>query len=292
MHIEIRIPFPRPAYMIFVIGLIMGVFIATGWEKETPTVDAVDAVGGQTETQANVEAEQDMDRERIKQAVLSRREEILRYNIQKLEEEAKQFGGEAEETLSENRKVLLAILKEKRASEELLKKSLEQIWESQGIAYTGQTGDIGMKLSWPAKPTLGISATFEDTDYIKRFGVAHHAVDIPVEQGTVIKAPAAGTVSVVKDNGLGYSYVTIDHGNGLETVYGHVSGFIAKVGDKVDRGDPVAYSGGRPGSPGAGLMTTGSHLHFAVRYKGQLVDPLKYLETWPGLTKFGEQHTH
>jgi murein DD-endopeptidase MepM/ murein hydrolase activator NlpD len=71
--------------------------------------------------------------------------------------------------------------------------------------------------------------------------------------------------------------VTIRHDNGLATLYGHVSGFLVQEGQRVRAGDPIALSGGTPGTKGAGRLTTGAHLHFEVYLDGKKVDPLEYL---------------
>ena len=64
--------------------------------------------------------------------------------------------------------------------------------------------------------------------------------------------------------------IMIDHGGGIVTLYGHNSKLIAKVGQKVDKGDAVSLSG----TTG---LSTGPHLHFEVRVNGQYVDPLTYV---------------
>jgi murein DD-endopeptidase MepM/ murein hydrolase activator NlpD len=285
MHIEIQIP-RRPKQTMFLITLGLIVWFSTGGSPPKPAV--AESRGGEMIQQARVDAEASVNRERIRQAVLARREEILRYELMKLEEEARTLMHPvAVEQLTQSRTKLLAIIAERRASEDLLKKSLYELWDSQGTAIG--TSKLSVILDWPVEPAYGLSATFDDSAYEKRFGVAHHAIDIPVEQGSIIKAAADGVVAVVKDNGYGYSYVAIDHDVGVRTVYGHVSGFIAKEGQRVRRGDPIAYSGGRPGSPGAGLLTTGPHLHFAVRQDGKLVDPLDYLTPRPGLKISSEE---
>ena len=69
--------------------------------------------------------------------------------------------------------------------------------------------------------------------------------------------------------GLGYA-VTIDHGNGFQTIYGHNSSLLVSVGDHVYKGQQIA----RMGSTG---ISTGNHCHFAVKYYGTYVDPLNYL---------------
>ena len=61
------------------------------------------------------------------------------------------------------------------------------------------------------------------------------------------------------------------------TVYGHVSAFHVAEGDRVQKGQVIASSGGRPGSKGAGILTTGAHLHFETRMFGGAIDPFYYL---------------
>ncbi len=143
----------------------------------------------------------------------------------------------------------------------------------------GNTNSVGLlTLQWPVDPARGISAQFQDPSYKQRFGVAHNAVDIPNSQSNPIKAPADGYVVKTKDNGLGYSYIILAHTNGVMTLYGHVSNILVTSGDFVSTGDVIGEVGGRPGTKGAGFMTTGSHLHFEVFQDGKHVNPLLYLD--------------
>lgn len=132
-------------------------------------------------------------------------------------------------------------------------------------------------LHWPVSPSRGISAYFHDSSYVKTFGFAHNAIDIRTPQGSAIRAPADGIVYKVKDNGYGYSYLILAHTGGYMTVYGHVSEFDVDEGDEVISGQIVGKSGGMPGSKGAGVVTTGPHLHFEVMKGSIYVDPLFYL---------------
>lgn len=143
--------------------------------------------------------------------------------------------------------------------------------------YINSTKNDGFELDWPVRPTRGISAYFRDSSYRAVFGMDHNAIDIPQIQGTSIKAPADGVVYKVRDNGYGYSYLILAHSGGFMTVYGHISEFLVDYGEKVSKGQIVALTGGTPGSKGAGLMTTGAHLHFEVMKGGKYVDPLDYL---------------
>ena len=139
------------------------------------------------------------------------------------------------------------------------------------------------QLIWPANPARGITAYFHDSSYAARFGVSHQAIDFRLTQGSRVSAAGPGIVYKAKDNGLGYSYITLAHPNGLATVYGHISKILVAEGDIVRAGDLIGLSGGIPGTAGAGYMTTGAHLHFEVIEHGEHADPLddipeKYLD--------------
>lgn len=146
-------------------------------------------------------------------------------------------------------------------------------------AFLSESAKSQKKLEWPISPAIsGISAYYHDELYVARMGQDHFAIDIVAKQGTEIIAPADALVLKAEDSGTGFQYVLLLHKNGYMTLYGHVSSFAAEAGDLVRRGAIIAFSGGQPGTAGAGKNTTGPHLHFEVWKDNKRLDPLQYLD--------------
>lgn len=224
---------------------------------------------------------------RYQQEVLKRKADILRGELRVLEAERKSLGDQVDPALEQQFRsstiVLTSLLQDQRKAEDFIRETFSEIWEAQGRAIALGEGEteagsiVGM--TWPVEPKLGLSAIFHDPSYEQRFGFPHDAIDIPVPQGTVVRAAAGGTVKDVVDHGLGFSYITIKHAGGVSTLYGHINKFLVQSGQVVRAGDPIGLSGGRPGTLGAGL-STGPHLHFGVYKNGVAVDPESYLPTY------------
>ena len=98
----------------------------------------------------------------------------------------------------------------------------------------------------------------------------HPGLDISGDFGQQINAAADGTVTGASYNGNYGNLITIDHGFGLSTRYGHLSRFDVTVGQQVRRGQVIGFVGstGRSTSP---------HLHYEVLVNGQLTNPLRLL---------------
>jgi murein DD-endopeptidase MepM/ murein hydrolase activator NlpD len=100
-----------------------------------------------------------------------------------------------------------------------------------------------------------------------RWGRMHKGLDIKVYVGDTIRAAWSGKVRIVKYEAAGYGkYVVIQHYNGLETIYAHMSKQLVREGETVRAGEPIGL-GGNTG------RSTGSHLHFETRYKGIALNP-------------------
>ena len=110
----------------------------------------------------------------------------------------------------------------------------------------------------------------ERTDPFSGEGVIHNGVDLSAPQGTPVHCAADGIV-VHADWSGGYGrLVIVDHGNGLQTYYGHLSRFEVVTGQEIRRGDIL----GKSGSSG---RVTSPHLHYEVRLAGNPVNPYPYL---------------
>jgi len=122
---------------------------------------------------------------------------------------------------------------------------------------------------WPVEGQ--VTGSFgERIDPFNGEGAFHSGVDIGSSYGHPIVAPADGIVTVTDTMGGYGKTIMIDHGNGISTRYGHLSGFAVTAGQRVQRGEVIGYVGesGR---------STGPHLHYEVRINDTPVNPYKYL---------------
>lgn len=100
----------------------------------------------------------------------------------------------------------------------------------------------------------------------------HKGIDMACPQGTPIRACCGGTVAMTSYSNLYGNYVIINHGNGYQTLYGHMSKKVAKAGQVVSQGQLIGYVG----STG---YSTGPHLHLSVYKNNKVIDPLTVLKT-------------
>jgi murein DD-endopeptidase MepM/ murein hydrolase activator NlpD len=133
---------------------------------------------------------------------------------------------------------------------------------------------VGAPSLWPV---IGpITSSFgEREDPFNGEGAFHSGVDISSTFGSPVHAAADGVVNTASmASGYGREII-IDHGNGIETLYGHLSGFAVTAGEQVRQGQVIGYVGmsGR---------STGPHLHYEVRIHNTPVNPHRYLRETMG----------
>lgn len=217
---------------------------------------------------------------------LNNQNDLLNLKKEKLEEEKEKLEAEAVEKAN----ILTLVGDSEKEYQRLLAKakaeqheaaaeiaSMEKSMREKIASMEGKKLNINDNgIAWPVTKNY-ITTYFHDPDYPFRYIFEHPGIDIRAAQGTTLTAAASGYVARVKDGGLGYSYIMIVHADGLSTVYGHVSKIYVKEDDYVIQGQRIGLTGGMPGSPGAGSLTTGPHLHFEIRLNGIPVDPLGYI---------------
>jgi murein DD-endopeptidase MepM/ murein hydrolase activator NlpD len=98
----------------------------------------------------------------------------------------------------------------------------------------------------------------------------HEGVDLSAKTGTTVRAAMDGKIIKTGNSAIYGKYIIISHGNGFETLYGHLSVYVVKEGVFVYQGTKIAESGGTG-------QVTGPHLHFGVYKNGKSVNPLDYL---------------
>ena len=122
---------------------------------------------------------------------------------------------------------------------------------------------------WPVEGQ--VTASFgERIDPFNGEGAFHSGVDIGSTYGAPVIAPADGVVTFSDQLGGYGRAIKIDHGHGISTRYGHLSGFAVTAGQAVHRGDVIGFIG-------TSGRSTGPHLHYEVRINDTPVNPYKYL---------------
>jgi murein DD-endopeptidase MepM/ murein hydrolase activator NlpD len=128
---------------------------------------------------------------------------------------------------------------------------------------------------WPA-PQASISQPFGPSQYwfepaYGSYPHFHTGIDLVEPFGSPIFAADDGVVALVGSSSSGYGhYVVIAHSGGLDTLYGHLSTALVKVGQTVSQGQPIGLEGSTGNS-------TGAHLHFELRINQQPINPAPYL---------------
>jgi murein DD-endopeptidase MepM/ murein hydrolase activator NlpD len=173
-------------------------------------------------------------------------------------------------------------------SQQAYSQSLDQLSALRRTALAGQVyqpfnlstrhpfGNLGDVLNLANAPSLWpvvgpVTSSFgEREDPFNGEGAFHAGIDISSTFGQAVRATADGTVEMA-DRASGYGReVIIDHGYGIKTCYGHLSGFAVTEGQQVTRGQIIGYVG-------TSGRSTGPHLHYEVRVRNTPVNPHKYL---------------
>lgn len=152
------------------------------------------------------------------------------------------------------------IISENVLSSKTMKKPIDE------IVAVGAKSELFAATGIFMKPSRGMLSS----PFGRRWGKMHEGIDLAGPTGSPIDAADSGKVSFV---GIRSGYglcIMINHGNGLQTLYGHTSRTFVKTGQSVKKGQRIA-------SVGSTGHSTGPHLHFEVRKNGRPVNPMIYL---------------
>lgn len=160
-------------------------------------------------------------------------------------------------------------LNEQKKAEEAAQKAKEQKEKDSGGSSSGGGSATGTgNLVWPSYCTYITSRQGPRTHPVTGEYKNHGGTDVGASYGSAIYAADSGRVVESSDgwNGGYGNYVMIDHGNGMQTLYAHMSSRAVSVGQTVSRGQTIGYVG----STG---MSTGPHLHFEMYVNGARINP-------------------
>lgn len=180
----------------------------------------------------------------------------------------------AEEEASEAVTKLIAEYEEqKRREAEAAAAAARAAWEASGGGLGAGNASGSGSFGWPVPCSSRVTSRFGyRSDPFTGAAAGHAGIDIDGfgHDGDIIVAAAGGTVisAVYSEGGYG-NYVLIDHGNGFQTLYAHMSDLAVGSGQWVSAGETIGYLG----STG---RSTGTHCHFEIRENGNPIDPEAY----------------
>lgn len=137
-----------------------------------------------------------------------------------------------------------------------------------------EQGVVAIPSARPVRDSIRFTSAYGvRSDPFRGRAAMHGGIDLAGPVGTPIYATADGIVQRSEYNRGGYgNLVEINHGQGIQTRYGHMSRLIARPGQRVSRGELI----GLMGSTG---RSTGSHLHYEVRIDGRAVNPIPFMQS-------------
>jgi Peptidase family M23 len=146
------------------------------------------------------------------------------------------------------------------------------------LEYIAQDDDM-YPVAWPIYPIYEIQTYFGDLSFQKQYGIPQLGIQIKADQNTPVYAARDGIVYFVADNdNIGINRAMIVHTDGYVTVYQYLNRSVVKPGDIVRRGQLIGYSGGEPGTRGAGFISKGANITFMVFKDTMPIDPFDMLD--------------
>ena len=190
-------------------------------------------------------------------------------------------GEEYELMLDESEALQSELMKEIAQKEKDLKAAEYKEWLATYVPPTTRPSGTDTTPSTQAPSSSGWIKPLKSYTITSAFGMRvhpvlgyermHEGVDMSAPAGTPIYAAKSGKVTTASyQKGGAGNYVAINHGDGFSSIYMHMTRYIVSAGQYVNAGQVIGYVG----STG---VSTGNHLHFGIAYKGEYVNPMKYI---------------
>jgi len=271
----LKIPIPLHYLYVFVVGAVIGMITITGMAGSYSRMLAKTLRFNQLRSEEEALKKNYTDLEKVAEA-----KERQVASLSSLASEVSGLYGLKSEPVLESRADDFAQERTTRSMDQfyVLKDSAMSGVTTLAVDYNQQNVTVKDWVRMAAAPSLWpiegriMSAFGERTDPFNGEGAFHRGVDISGDYGQSIISPASGIVeSVEVRNGYGKT-VVVNHGNGITTLFAHMSAFAVTAGQHVRRGDTIGYVG-------VSGRSTGPHVHYEVRINDAPVNPHKYLRT-------------
>lgn len=228
-------------------------------ESKKKELDSYDSLIAANEASADaLEAEISSQENRVAEAEQASREAA---------ERAKREAEKASRAAAERESIAAA----KKAAEDKSNKEVQQVIKDNDNTTPPSNAVTASGYTWPCPGHTNVSSGFGyRSDPFTGKQTYHSGIDIPAPAGTAVVAAASGTVAWANYSSSAGNWIGINHGNGVYTVYMHMSALLVSAGASVSAGQTI----GLVGTTGS---STGNHLHFSVRKNGAYVSPWNYV---------------
>ena len=190
-------------------------------------------------------------------------------------------GDEYQAMLDESEELQDELMKEIAQAEKDLKAAEYKEWLATYVPPTTLPSGTDTTPSTQAPSSSGWVKPLKSYTITSKFGMRvhpvlgyermHNGVDMAAPANTPIYAAKSGKVTTASyQSGGAGNYVSINHGDGFSSIYMHMTRYIVYKGQYVEAGQVIGYVG----STG---ISTGNHLHFGISYKGEYVNPMRYI---------------
>lgn len=223
------------------------------------------------------QAKIDLDNEQYNLTELTKKQRNEQASLKKLESDKKKELSSYDELIKNteaSEKKIASEIAAQQAAIQAAEKSEQQYNQqaSKQPNYKGSKGTKGGGWTWPCPSSHTITSEYgyRSDPFGKGSGGFHSGLDIGAPSGAPVVAASAGTVAWANFSSTAGNWIGISHGNGVVSVYMHMSALIAHTGQHVNKGQTI----GLVGTTGS---STGNHLHFGVQLNGSYVNPHGYI---------------